>query len=246
MNKIGWCDETWNPVTGCTPISEGCKNCWARRRAKRLVGRCGYPNDEPFRPGTPHLGQYGTPYKWKKPRRIFVVSMGDLFHEDVPDLIYSWIMSTVYVLDQHTFVFLTKRPERMATVIKEVTKPVNDVVSRPNDPFKNLWLGVSVENQRTADERIPILLQIPAAVRFVSVEPMLAKVGLAYHFPSAHGMRNDKFWVICGPETGPGARPCSVDWVRDLQRQCAAASVPFFDKMDMLGDGLKQIPGCPG
>ena len=165
--KIEWCEESWNPVTGCTKISTGCKNCYAEKMAKRLAGRFDYPADDPFKV-TIHPNKLNQPLKWKKSRKIFVCSMGDLFHKDVP---FDYIVEVLKIVDngtRHTFLILTKRPERMREFF-------NDYFSGFCNSFgptlRNLWLGVSVENQQTADERIPILLRIPAAVRFVSVEP---------------------------------------------------------------------------
>lgn len=221
--KIEWADRTWNPVTGCSPVSEGCQNCYASRMANRLHGRYGYPADHPFRI-TYHPDRVYAPVGWRKSSRIFVCSMGDLFHDEVRDNWLDDIMSVVSRCHTHTFMFLTKRPENMKKRLAEYW------------PFRNLWLGVTAENQRTADERIPALLGIPAAVRFVSVEPMLGPVGLARHFPHVHGKRNDLFWVICGAETGPGARPMDIAWARSLRDQCREAGVPFFFKKDTGGD----------
>ena len=246
--KIEWADETWNPITGCTKISSGCKNCYASRMANRLAGRFGYPKDDPFRV-TLHPDKLELPYHWLKPRRIFVCSMGDLFHEDVPD---SWISDVhwkVQVAKCHTFLVLTKRPERMRDYYSRYVS-ANELL--------NLWIGVSVENQEMADKRIPILLQIPAAVRFVSVEPMLeetyireyllgewkCKCGVwtseirAYCSAGCVGQRkvsNRRVnWVIAGGETGSGWRDCDVGHFRDLRVQCAVAGVPFF---------MKKMPG---
>lgn len=170
-SKIEWTDATWSPVTGCTPISAGCQNCYAARMAKRLAGRCGYPADEPFRV-TFHPERLDEPLHWRKPRRVFVVSMGDLFHKDVP---FGW---TTHVFDairdcqKHTFQILTKRPERMEEFFN------GRGGWRYGPPPDNVWLGVTVENQETADERIPLLLRCPAKVRFLSCEPLLGPVSL--------------------------------------------------------------------
>jgi protein gp37 len=160
--KIEWTEYSWNPVSGCTPISEGCQNCYAKRMANRLRGRCGYPADEPFKV-TLHKDRLEEPLRLKKPRRVFVCSMGDLFHEDVPGWMRFEVMDIILQAKQHTFLILTKRPANM----KEFFEWYYSKTGRTIETIKNLWLGVTAENQQRADERIPILLQIPAAVRFI-------------------------------------------------------------------------------
>lgn len=268
--KIEWAEETWNPVTGCTPISEGCRNCYAERMSKRLAGRCGYPSEDPFKV-TLHPDKLDQPLRWKKPRMIFVCSMGDLFHKDVPfdhisqvfDVMCSWRWPTkeaecsgdASLLEDpgHTFMVLTKRPERIPEWLSWLglywpgDSPVNINLEAEGHFGKHIWFGVTAENQARADERIPILMQIPAAVRFVSVEPMLGPVDLLSNdylggcincevcldnpktcINRAQDRKID--WVICGGETGPGARPMHPDWVRSLRDQCNEAGVPFFFK----------------
>lgn len=263
--KIEWATETWNPITGCTPISEACTNCYAERMSRRLAGRYGYPKDDPFRV-TVHRDKIEKPLRWRKPRRVFVVSMGDLFHEDVPIHITAAILGIAALCPNHTFLFLTKRPSRMSTFFtyyhegdyrRNLNWWINEACLKisanmalgvrlrlqdPVFPLPNIWLGCTVENQKRADERIPILLQIPAAVRFVSVEPMLEPMELntvpcscyaGYGPPhpdceDEHGPKLD--WVICGAETGPGARYMDQSWPRDLLAQCKAAGIPFFMK----------------
>jgi len=222
-SKIEWTEATWNPVTGCTPISEGCEHCYAKRMATRLRGRCGYPAGAPFLVKV-HPDRYNEPFGWRKPKKIFVCSMGDLFHEDVP---FPWINEVFSVIQRcthHRFMVLTKRPERMRNYISKVLQvrgwPESDI------PFPNVWMGITAETQRRADERIPVLLEIPAARRFVSVEPMLGPVDLSQWLGRSGGLD----WVICGGETGPGARPVHPDWVRSLRDQCQIAGVPFFFK----------------
>lgn len=234
--KIEWATKVWNPISGCTKVSPGCDNCYAERTAKqRLAGRCGYPADDPFKVIL-HPDRIEKPYDWKKPQRIFVNSMGDLFHEDVPDD-YIWkvfeTMANAQWFHGHKLMVLTKRPERMKRIIEaikldieEQRKPVKLPDGRTRHkmtfafPLQNIWLGVSVENQEVADERIPILLQTPAAVRFVSAEPMLGPIVLRrkafneyeiiqatlmgrlkeYNRPVERGID----WVICGNATGTG------------------------------------------
>lgn len=199
--KIPWCDETWNPITGCTPISEGCKNCYAKRMFSRNLW--GYD----FTPGTYHRDRVNRVLSWRKSRRIFVCSMGDLFHEAVEDWMLERVLDRVCYdgIGHHTFMLLTKRPERMAECFADFPCP------------DNVWLGVTAENQPRADER----LRYPI-VRWVSVEPMLGPIELPYI---------DRLeWVVAGPETGPGARTCKPEWIADLHKQCKAAAVAFFDK----------------
>lgn len=235
--KIEWATGVWDPVTGCTKISEGCRNCYAERMAKRLRERCGYPADEPSRV-TLHPERFEQPTHWKKPRVVFVSSMGDLFHEDVPDEFIDRVFSQMTAATRHVFLVLTKRPERMRNIMLRYKRNVS-----------NVWLGVSVEDQKTADERIPILLSTPAQHLFISVEPMLGPVDLQNYIgflgyehcsgcvegydgePDCPGHPVDGAeWVICGGESGPGARPMNPVWVRNLRDQCRDAEVPFFFK----------------
>jgi len=222
--KIEWCDETWNPVTGCREISEGCAHCYAKRQAQRFKGRFGYDKDDPFKV-TFHPDKLYRPLKWKKPKRIFVCSMGDLFHEDV---LFRWvdeILGKIQKSPQHTFMILTKRPDRMESHFQHYCFPDWDAQRIPN-----LWLGISAENQRCLDERLPYLLQIPAAKRFVSLEPLLGPI----KFRSQHlgGLFScvKLDWVIVGGETGYGKRPMDPDWVRSIRDQCQEAGTPFFFK----------------
>ena len=234
QTRIEWADVTWNPITGCTPISEGCEHCYAARMAKRLAGRFGYPKDDPFRV-TFHPDRLTEPLHWKKPRKIFVCSMGDLFHEDVkPDWI-DRILSIIRRTPQHTYMVLTKRAVRMMHYMLAQWPP----------PPRNMWLGVTAENQRTANERIPLLLDTPAALRFVSVEPMLSAVDLNERELLCHTWRRGLTigiyldWVICGAETGPGARSMNYNWGRELHDQCQSVEIPFFFKK---GNGGEQPP----
>lgn len=256
-SKIEWTESTWNPTTGCTPVSEGCANCYAKREAEgRLRGKYGYPQDEPFRVTFHGEDRLNDPLRWKRPRKIFVCSMGDLFHEDVP---VEWIDKVIDVIarcEQHRFMLLTKRPERMRDYFLGLRDDPEQAMRfrsgrtelhkyalalRRGEPLRNVWLGVTVENQQRADERIPVLLQIPAAKHFVSVEPMLGPVYfvdvpvgvLGPLRPMRKGLPEDiprLDWVICGGETGPEARPMHREWVRSLRDQCVAAQVPFFFK----------------
>ena len=220
--KIEWTDKTWNPITGCTPISEGCKNCYAKVMAQRFAGMNGYPKDDPFKPGTIHYDKIDQPLSWRKPKHIFVCSMGDLFHDDVQFTQIERVFRTINLCRQHgykhTFMVLTKRVDRMAEYQSKYGFP------------PNVWIGATIETQPRADERIPILRQIPAKVRFVSVEPMLSLVD-PFKVKPAPGRRSYPLdWVICGSESGPGARPMKVEWAYLLCGRCKQNGVPFFYK----------------
>ena len=240
-SKIEWTDETYNPVTGCTKISTGCKNCYAARMARRLAGRYGYPEAPHHFDVTLHPDRLEEPLRWRKPRRVFVCSMSDLFHEDVrPEFIHQ-VFETMMEASKHTFQILTKRPEKMQWFI--------DAWSQWRMwPLPNIWLGVSAENQEQADTRIPWLLQTPAAVRFVSIEPMLEEIYLSNEYDNylegwstrmaCYGdpVIEERFdtpgidQVIIGGESGPGARPMQIVWARSLVEQCKDAGVPVFVK----------------
>lgn len=236
-SKIEWLagGATWNPVTGCSKVSPACAHCYAERMARRLAGRCGYPADESFRV-TLHPERLEEPLRWRKPRRVFVVSMGDLFHQNVPDEYIDRVFSVMWQAEQHTFLLLTKRPWRMREYIS--SRPRDSMKSdrvRIKDelgwrnysvpwPLPNVWLGVTAEDQQRADERIPILLQTPAAaVRWVSCEPLLGPI-------QGVGDTARIDWVVAGGETGPGARPMHPEWARSLRDQCRAARTAFFFK----------------
>ncbi len=226
-SKIQWTDRVWNPVTGCTKVSQGCKNCYAERQA---LSHQQHPNPKvahAYRNGfgvTLHLERLAMPLRWRKPCRVFVNSMSDLFHDDIPDGFICRVFAAMANSPLHTFQVLTKRPERMQRFCNRVV------------PTHNVWLGVSAEDQQTADQRIPLLLQTPAAMRFVSCEPLLGPVDLnsigalidKQRFKLTLGEYLD--WVIAGGESGPGARPAHPDWFRSLRDQCADSHVPFFFK----------------
>ena len=215
--KIPWADETWNPVTGCTPISRGCANCYAAKMFERHLW------DYDFTPGTVHPNRMAQPSKWKSHKKVFVCSMGDLFHKDVAGSDIADVWQVMEDNPQHTFMVLTKRPERMRQILCE---PCN--ISIPS----HIWLGVTAENRHQASWRIGVLVSIPAKVRFVSVEPMLEGISLAGSYrgdgPRSHGVD----WVIAGPETGTRARYCSPKWIDNLHTECICSDIPFFDKRD--------------
>ena len=207
-SKIEWTETTWNPVTGCTKVSPGCQNCYAERMAKRLKAM-GQPNYQNGFTVTCHPNMLSTPLKWRKPRLVFVNSMSDLFHADVPDGFIEQVFTTMSHAGQHTFQVLTKRAERLAAMA-------------PHLPWsKNVWAGVTVENAACA-HRISCLRKVPAHIRFLSLEPLLG--------PMPNINLDGIHWVIVGGESGPGARRMEPAWVRDIRDQCIAASVPFFFK----------------
>lgn len=286
--KIEWADAVWNPVTGCQKVSQGCKNCYAERLAGRFWG------DRKFIDVQTHPERLEDPLKWRKPRRIFVNSMSDLFHKDVPDEFIDRVFAAMFDANRHTFMILTKRPERMAQYLspdnpRYTARKVFDLTKSDAGkfdcdmywPLDNVWLGVSVEDQKAAEERIPWLLKTPAKVRFLSCEPLLGPVDLSWwtekcpecgetpmreglssswrwegqnwahyhgypigHIPTIRSTVID--WVICGCESGPGARPMRRDWARGLRDQCQTANVPFFLKQ-MVDDGkIEKLPELDG
>jgi protein gp37 len=288
--KISWTDRTWNPTRGCARVSEGCRNCYAERQARRFAG-----------PGQPYEGlidahgrwngearfvaeHLGDPFRWRDPQVVFVDSMSDLFHEDITDEQIAAVFGVMAVCSQHTFQILTKRPARMRAWFNRCGDPVREciaealkhlpvhqkgyAVTEPTGrvawtglvawPLPNVWLGVSVEDQDAADNRIDLLLKTDAAVRFLSCEPLLGPINLrgigaspdddedvrinalaGTYSVSRRGEDDeddeDEYgtkidWVIAGAESGPGARDCSVQWLRWLRDQCAEELVAFFLK----------------
>jgi protein gp37 len=207
-SAIEWTDATWNPVTGCTKISPGCKNCYAERLAKRLnlMGNPRYVNGFEL---TLHDDQLRLPLRWRQPRRIFVNSMSDLFHVDIPEAFIQAVFRTMQDAHWHSFQVLTKRAERLAQLAPRLPWP------------ENVWMGVSIEDAKRSD-RIEYLRSVPAAVRFLSIEPLLGPV---------QKLRLSKIdWVIVGGESGPHHRKLDPKWVRDIRDQCVQAHVPFFFK----------------
>lgn len=207
-STIEWTDETWNPVTGCREVSPGCDHCYARTFAERWRGVPGHPYEHGF-DLTFHEERLLQPYHWRTPRMVFVNSMSDLFHKDIPDEFIERALFVMYATPRHTYQVLTKRPERMRRFLS--AKPVQP----------NIWWGVSIENADYA-WRAGMLRETPAAVRFLSLEPLLG------HIPAV--ILRDMDWVICGGESGPGARPMELQWVRDIRDDCQAMSIPFFFK----------------
>jgi len=213
--KIDWADYAWNPVTGCSKVSEGCRNCYAERLAKRFWG------ERKFTDVKCHEDRLNQPENIKKRSTIFVNSMSDLFHEKVPNWFIDKIMFTMTRLP-HNFIVLTKRPSRMKHYFEFEHSPRLDWAN-----FDNLFFGVSVEDQKTADERIPILLSTKVNNRIVSIEPMIGEVNIVKYL----GLRGERLdWVIVGGESGPGARPMKAEWANEIQKYCAFVNVPFFFK----------------
>lgn len=254
---IEWTDTTWNPTTGCDQVSPGCDNCYALTLAKRLkgMGSAKYQKDgDPCTSGpgfglTVHPDTLTAPLRWRKPRKVFVNSMSDLFHKDVPDGFIAVVFAVMAMTPQHTYQILTKRHARMRALLSDPDWEFQGMVgaarfdlgdtdtSVPDPelpswgwPLPNVWLGVSVETQQWADIRIPALLDTPAAVRFLSCEPLLGPVDLNMHLPIApwddRQPRID--WVIAGGESGDGFRPVHPEWIRSLRDQCDGRAAFLF------------------
>lgn len=270
--KIEWTDATWNPITGCSVVSAGCKHCYAMKlagtRLQHHPSRAGLTHDTkngPVWTGEVRFNEQwlDQPIRWKRPRMVFVCAHADLFHESVPDEWIDKVFAVMALAPQHTFQVLTKRAARMhkwASRVSELVSAMNSGDYRITDefphlassfahpqgeqnwPLPNVWLGVSVEDQAAADERIPLLLQTPAAVRWISAEPLLGPVQLdniqhgsgetwnALHCEPEDTPNTIVDWVVVGGESGPGARPMQPEWARSLRDQCATAGVPFLFK----------------
>lgn len=260
-SSIEWTGATWNPVVGCEAVSPGCAHCYAATMTRRLeaMGQADYTGLTTAKHFNgqirllPH--KLDIPLKRRKPTTYFVNSMSDLFHEDVPDEFIDRVFAVMALCPQHTFQVLTKRAERMAAYISAAENRVAHVRDlnalefgtldcRPLWPLRNVWLGVSCEDQQRADERIPWLLKTPAAVRFISAEPLLGELEIK-------GFMHDSIcfetlddigcicseprevhldWVIVGGESGPGARPMRLEWAQSIVEQCKDAAVPCFVK----------------
>ena len=221
-SKIEWTEATWNPVRGCTKISPGCKHCYAETFAQRFRGVVGHPYEQGFDlrlvPET-----LDEPLRRSKPTTYFVNSMSDIFHEGVPDYYVQSIFSVMEGAQRHTFQVLTKRAERMAKWVQDFDHWLQYAGGTTfAKKLPNAWLGVSVEDRKYGLPRVEHLRQTPAAIRFLSIEPLLEDLGEV----NLTGID----WVIVGGESGPGARPMEADWARSLRNQCAAAGVAFFMK----------------
>ncbi len=230
--KIEWCDESWNPCTGCSPVSPGCRECWAKKMAKRLRGRFGYPQDEPFRV-TFRPDRLDQPKCWRKPRRIFVCSMSDMWHKDVTPAERRQIVLAAMAAPQHTYLFLTKR---IVTAMNEI-----DFLA-----FPNFWLGTSVENQPTHDERFDYLMECKAALWWLSAEPLLGPIVLpSLGFTGPQTMVD---WIVIGAES-IGSRPgreCRIEWIESLVDQARVAGIPCLVKQIHLdGKLVKDVTKFP-
>ncbi|GAA4225957.1 phage Gp37/Gp68 family protein [Actinomadura meridiana] len=278
--KIEWSDASWNPVTGCTKVSPGCDHCYAETFAERWRGTPGHHFENGF-DLTLRPERLDQPIRWTKPRKIFVNSMSDLFHKDVPTEFIAHMFAVMALTPQHTYQVLTKRHARMRALMRktefraqvariavEMTEaepgppylPEHLVVTcgRSWWPLPNVWLGVSVENQTWANIRVPALLDAPAAVRWISAEPLLGPLDLSrWLVPEMsvcqtdghpetmralaelgravarnHGGWSGLGWVVTGGESGPGARPAHPDWFRSIRDQCQNAGVAYLHKQN--------------
>lgn len=223
-SSIEWTDATWNPVRGCTKISAGCKHCYAESFSERFRGVKNHPYEQGFdlRLVPEKLGE---PLRWREPKMVFVNSMSDLFHENVPDEYIGVVAQVMLAANWHTFQVLTKRSERLSKLLHTT---LSFAAGQPH-----IWWGVSVENRKHGLPRIDDLRTAPAAVRFLSIEPLLEDLGTL----NLKGLD----WVIVGGESGPGARPMRKEWVLSLRDQCRSADVPFFFKQ--WGGTRKKLAG---
>ena len=279
---IEWTDATWNPVTGCAKVSAGCKHCYAERNWPRMTKLVPAYAGRDFTDVRTHADRLDQPIRWAKRRMIFVNSMSDLFHPSVPDSFIDSVFGVMWAClygrneqDGHIFQVLTKRADRMRDYMRADRREawataavhhgggidpdgIYDQVLGFEGPHPRIWLGVSVEDQAAADERIPMLLQTPAAVRWISAEPLLGPVSLRLerlgHWNALAIKSNQPWattrlhWVVVGGESGPKARPMHPAWARSLRDQCAAAAVPFLFKQwgewQPVHPSGASIPGC--
>lgn len=278
---ISWADASWNPIVGCTRVSAGCDNCYAIRDANRLAGNPNAKVSAVFaglaeRRGSGRLDWTGEiktlperldiPLGWKRPKRIFVNSQSDLFHHGVPDEFIDRVFNVMGVCEElgrgHVFQVLTKRPARMLDYLRTRGHAAwnSGRLGRAAYPPRNVWLGVSVENQATADERIPLLLQTPAAVRWISAEPLLGPITLArwipvelrpgidvdidgFYWPDGRADPTKHLnWLVVGGESGPNARPMHPAWARAIRDECAVAGVPFHFKQHGAWRHCDEMP----
>jgi protein gp37 len=261
-SNIEWTEATWNPIVGCSILSPGCTNCYAMKMAARIEkmhpGTHYAGTTKPSKAGPVWTGKLALapahiltqPLRWKKPRTIFVNSMGDLFHEDVPDEWIVEVFTIMAIADHHTFQVLTKRPDRARDFL-EPSDRLEDLYANWHTysggaaevyswPLHNVWIGASAEDQQRYDQRRRYLEETPAAKRFWSIEPMLGPIDMNIRF-----VKPD--WVIVGGESGAEARPMHPDWARSIRDQCDGAGVPFFFKQwgNYLPAGQLMADGRP-
>ena len=272
MTKIPWTEKANNPFVGCEKVSPGCNNCYAEKMAMRL---CAMGQEKYFPVVTPNgwtgktnfvSSELDKLFQWKKPCMIFMVSMGDLFHEanEIDDI--ARVFAAMFLNQRHTFQVLTKRPERALFVLNneefwfsyhKYCNSLHDKFIKPLEqelyfydeiknewPLKNAWLGVTVENQAMADTRIHLLLQISAVRRFVSIEPMLGPIDIMQWRAADNSFRID--WVIVGAESGPKRRPFNEEWARVIKNQCVRNDIPFFYKQKYIGNNKIVLPLLDG
>jgi protein gp37 len=279
---IAWTDATWNPIRGCSRVSEGCRHCYAEQQAARIIrmangkptkydGLVKLVNGEARWTGLVRLDESDLfwPLRKREPLRIFVNSMSDLFHETLPDDAIDQVFAVMALCCRHTYQILTKRADRMHAYLTAPgrhdawSKYIAKFASKAGVPIsgvadgwwprhsQHIWLGVSIENQDAANTRIPLLLRTPAAVRFLSCEPLIGEVVLNDHWISPTGfdpvvgddvtvVQPRISWVITGCESGPGARPCNIEWLRSLRDQCTDVGVPLFVKQLFRNGKLRR------
>jgi protein gp37 len=269
-SKIEWTSATWSWVTGCTKISDGCLNCYIQTTPPfRIEHRKFSGPDIGATTGLKlHSDRLWWPRKWRKPRNVFVNSLGDTFHEDVPRDLIAEAFAVMAICPQHTFQVLTKRHARMrhllsdpAFVSQVADRAASMVLSGWRWPLPNVHLGISAENQKWADIRVPALLATPAAVRWISAEPLLGSINLSLWLGDGDGVstepgerglrgglagRQSISWLVAGGESGPQARPCELAWLRQLRDQCAETGTPFFCKQLGRTLGLELAAGAKG
>lgn len=258
--KIQWADDTWNPTTGCSKVSEGCRNCYAKfgmwPRLKAMSATVYHGRE--FGDVMCHPERLDYPLRFSKPTKFFVNSMSDVFHPDIPDEFIDKIFAAMALSPRHIFQILTKRPVRMKEYLTNSQTPLNvqleSIDSRRSIkkqkqkradisfPLPNVWLGVSVEDQETARERIPVLLQTPAAIRWISAEPLIESIDLRKKYwvecIEEYGDIGNELiklidgidWIVVGGESGPNARPCAIEWIGDIVKECKSTKTPVFVK----------------
>jgi protein gp37 len=238
--SIEWTDTTWNPTTGCTQVSPGCDHCYAKTMIERFHGKGS------FATVVRSWDKLWLPMRWKKPRKIFVNSTSDLFHDQVPDAFIVQVFTVIARTPQHTYQLLTKRHGRMRSLISSPSfrDAVLSVAPETAWPLRNLWLGVSIEDQQRALLRLPALFGTPARVRWASAEPLLAPINLAEAGALGAGGLD---WLVVGGESGPGARPMHTQWARDLRDQAVSADIAFhFKQHGSWGPAPWRVEQHPG